>query len=274
MNTIGVATVDDIVNLLLKERPSADASEVERHVKSTVEAIRRQQAHEQLLPSMLKERLNMISEAAHHLDGLISDDDDPSARSARQVIESKLGKSDFQAFSKTLEDLASGRGLDAREFSPAHQPDADEYATNVADAARELRALLSENSPYARAMREELGSSAIEAGHTWLQDLATSAEAPHVPTGVQHSAFFAPAEVARYGVKLSTAGRSPETDKLVAVWGAHHLLVELGFPLTGDVDLRRVAELCYEAATAEPHADLSHAVKRFLDELRNWKLID
>lgn len=84
MNAIGVATVDDIVKLLLKQRPSADASKVESHIKSTVKAIPHQQAHEKLAPVTLNKRLTRIAKAARQLDGLIYDDD-PSARSARDI---------------------------------------------------------------------------------------------------------------------------------------------------------------------------------------------
>ena len=75
---------------------------------------------------------------------------------------------------------------------------------------------------------------------------------------------------------MSSGGRPIETAKLVAVWGSHHLLKELDLPRTDDSDgtLCCLSAMSYEVATGEGDPDLSHAVKRFLADLRAWKVID
>ncbi len=275
MDTGDALTISYIVHRLLEQAPSADATDIESHIAGTVKAIVRQKACEQVAPSAVNKRLTKIGQAVRRLDQLIYDDN-PSARAARRTMAAEVGKADFERLHRLLEDLASGRSLEKVEFAPARQPGADEYARSVGDAARDLNALLSENSPHARAMRHRLRSSAIEDLHGRLRDLATAATSARVPTREQRSALFAPAEVAKYGAKVSSGGRPIETAKLVAVWGSHHLLMELGLPRTDDPDgpLCRLSTMSYEVATGERDPDLSHAVKLFLDDLRAMKVID
>ena len=275
MDTRPALTISDIVDRFLQKKPSADKKVIKNHVDGTVKAIARQKACEQVAPSAVNKRLTKIGQAVRRLDGLIYDDN-PTARAARRTMAAEVGKADFERLHRLLEDLASGRSLEKVEFAPARQPGADEYARRVGDAARGLSALLSENSPDARAMRLQLRSHATEDLHGRLQDLATAATSTRVPTREQRSALFAPAEAARYGARVSSGGRPIDTAKIVAVWGSHHLLKELGLPRTDDSDgpLCCLSAMSYEAATGEPDPDLSHAVKRFLDDRRAWKVID
>ena len=275
MDTGDALTISYIVHRLLEQAPSADATDIESHIAGTVKAIVRQKACEQVAPSAVNKRLTKIGQAVRRLDQLIYDDN-PTARAARRTMAAEVGKADFEELQRRLEDLASGRILEKVEFAPARQPGADEYARRVGDAARGLSALLSENSPDARAMSRELRSHAIEYLHGRLRDLATVATNTRVPTREQRSALFAPAEVARYGAKVSSGGRPVQTAKLVAVWGSHHLLKELGLPRTDDSDgpLCCLSTMSYEVATGERDPDLSHAVKLFLDDLRAMKVID
>ena len=275
MDTGDALTISYIVHRLLEQAPSADATDIESHIAGTVKAIVRQKACEQVAPSAVNKRLTKIGQAVRRLDQLIYDDN-PSARAARRTMAAEVGKADFERLHRRLEDLASGRSLEKVEFAPARQPGADEYARSVGDAARELSALLSENSPHAGAMRRELPSHAIEDLHGRLQDLALAATSTRVPTREQRSALFAPAEVARYGAKVSSGGRPIETTKIVAVWGSYHLLIKLGLPLTDDSGgpLCCLSARSYEVATGERDPDLSHAVKLFLDDLRAMKVID
>ena len=275
MDTRPALTISDIVDRFLEQAPLADATVIKNHVDGTVKAIVRQEACEQEAPSAVNKRLTMIGQAARRLDRLIYDDNSV-AHAARRTMAAEVGKADFERLHRLLEDLASGRSLEKVEFAPARQPGADEYARSVGDAARELSALLSENSFHAGTMRRELRSHAIEDLHGRLQDLATAATSARVPTREQRSALFAPAEVARYGAKVSSGGRPIETAKLVAVWGSHHLLKELGLPRTDDSDgpLCCLSAMSYEVATGERDPDLSHAVKLFLDDLRTMKVID
>ena len=277
MDTGDALTISDIVDRLLEQAPSADATDtdIESHVDATVKAIVHQKACEQVAPRAVDKRLTMIGQAVRRLDSLINDDN-PVAHAARRAMAAEVGKADFEELQRRLEDLASGRSFENVEFAPALQPGPDEYARSVGDAARELSALLSENSPYARAMRRQLRSSAIEDLHGRLQDLATAATSTRVSTREQRSALFAPAEVAKYAAKVSSGGRPIETAKLVAVWSSYLLLIELGLPLTDDSDgtLCYLSAMSYEVATGEGDPDLSHAVKRFLADLRAGKVID
>ena len=269
MDTGDALTISDIVDWFLEQAPSADATDIESHIAGTVKAIVRQKACEQVAPRAVNKRLTKIGQAVRRLDQLIYDDN-PTARAARRTMAAEVGKADFERLHRLLEDLASGRSLEKVEFARARQPGADEYARRVGDAARGLSALLSENSFHAGTMRRELRSHAIEDLHGRLRDLATAATSTRVPTREQRSALFAPAEVARYGAKVSSGGRPIETAKLVAVWGSHVLLIKLGLPLTDDPDgpLCCLSAMSYEAATGERDSDLSHAVKRFLADLR------
>ena len=275
MDTGDTLTISDIVDWLLEQAPSADATDIKSHVDGTVKAIVRQKACEQVAPRAVNKRLTMIGQAVRRLDRLLYDDN-PVAHAARRAMAAEVGKADFERLHRLLEDLASGRSLEKVEIAGARQPSADEYARSVGDTARELSALLSENSLHAGAMRRQLRSSAIEDLHGRLQDLATAATSTRVSTREQRSALFAPAEVAKYAAKVSSGGRPIETAKLVAVWSSYLLLFELGLPLTDDSDgtLCCLSAMSYEAATGEGDPDLSHAVKRFLADLRAWKVID
>ena len=215
MDTRHNLNIGDIVDWLLEKAPSADKAMVEQEVDATVKAIVRQQAPERVTPGTVNKRLIRIHRAIEKL-ALLLNDDDPIAQTARKVLAAEVGKAEFQSFQKRLEDLALGQCLKDTEFAPALESDADEYASRVGEAARGLSALLSEHSPFARALYREIRSTAIEYLRERLQDLATAAESARVPTGQKRSALFAPAEVAKYGTKLTSGGRPVESDKLPA----------------------------------------------------------
>ena len=267
------ATLDTtgVVNWFMREmNPPPARDRVEYHVDDIVRSIASQKHCEQLGPRAVRKRLTGIADTAKKLGRLICNDD-PGARAARSVM--VVGQAEFNEFRRGLEDLASLRGTDDTEFIPELRPSVDEYNRDVSAAARELNKLLSEHSSPARALRRRLCASATEALSHRLQKFVRLAtiRGEFMPNGL--TAFFAPAEVARLGMKATSGGRPIETAKIVAVWGCYLMFVDLALEITDDPDniFCRLSGYAYEAATGKLDADLSHAVKLIMDELSRWK---
>lgn len=261
-----------VVNWFMREiNPPPARDRVEYHVDDIVRSIASQKDREDLSPQAVKERLTGIANTAKKLDRLIRNDD-PGARAARGVM--AVGQAEFNEFHRGLEDLVSGEAMEGTEFIPELRPLVEEYTRRVSAAARELNELLSEDTFPARALRRQLCASGTDALAHRLQTLETLATTSRVsmPSGL--TAFFAPAEVARLGMKATSGGRPIDAAKIVAVWGSYLLFMELGLEITDDPDdiFCRLSGYAYEAATDEQDADLSHAVKLFIDDLRRFKI--
>ena len=260
-----------VVEWLMGEIRRSDVRDiVEYHVDAIVRSVANQKDHEQVGPHEVREQLTKIAKLSKRLERLICSDD-PCARAARSVM--VVGQAEFNEFRRGLEDLASLRGTDDTEFIPELRPSVDEYNRDVSAAARELNKLLSEHSSPARALRRRLCASATEALSHRLQKFVRLAtiRGEFMPNGL--TAFFAPAEVARLGMKATSGGRPIETAKIVAVWGCYLMFVDLALEITDDPDniFCRLSGYAYEAATGKLDADLSHAVKLIMDELSRWK---
>lgn len=268
------ATLDTtgVVNWFMREITSPPARDrVEYHVDDIVRSIASQKDREDLSPQAVKERLTGIANTAKKLDRLICNDD-PGARAARGVM--AVGQAEFNEFRRGLEDLVSGEAMEGTEFIPELRPLAEEYTRRVSAAARELNELLSEDTFPARALRRRLCASGTEALAHRLRKLMRLATTSGNFMSSGLTPFFAPAEVARLGIKLTSGGRPVETAKIVAVWGCYLMFVDLALEITDDPDniFCRLSGYAYEAATGEEDADLSHAVKLFIDDLRRFKI--
>ncbi len=258
-----------VVNWLLRKvDPRPERAVVTRGVEDIVRSIADQKRDEQATSGEVNEQLAQVTRAVKNLERLLYDDE-PRTRGARKALAAALGEVELDEFSRCLESLGAGRWAKDMEFAPKLQSAEEAYRRRTASAARELHEVLSENSPYARALRRHLSKSAIATFERRLQGLSAATKDAPLSSQKKRSPLFAVADVAKSGAKTSSGGRPPQTAKLAAVWGAHTLLIKLKLAVTDDKDgvLCRLSDLTYEVATGEEDADLSLGVKNYLKDL-------